>query len=590
MRIANCSGFYGDRLSAAREMIDGGPIDYLTGDYLAELTMAVLWRTRHGRPGVGYARTFLTQIEDILGSCVERGIRVVVNAGGLDPHGLAKAVQSVADDAGLSPLVATVAGDDLMGRIDQLDITSFADATPFSEAGIEPITANAYLGCWGIVEALSAGADIVVTGRVTDAALVMGPAAHHFGWARDQWDPLAGALVAGHVIECGAQATGGNFSFFTEVPGLEHPGFPLVEMAADGSFVVTKHPETGGLVSVETVTAQLLYEIGGHRYISPDVIARFDTLTLSPAGTDRVSVTGVRGEPPPHHLKVAVNYHGGYRNRVSFVLTGLDIEGKARAAEEALWAAVGGRDQFADTHVDLVRWDRPDPARNEDAMAQLRISVKDPDQSRVGRSFTSAAVELALSNYPGFFTTEPPADASPYAVYWPAFVDPAHVPALVTIDGTTTEVPSDVPGASPITTDVDIAEPEWRADEATELVPLGWLAGTRSGDKGGDANVGVWVRRPEWFGWLASSLTVEGFRSLVPEAVDLEVDRYVFPNLSALNFVVRGLLGEGVASSTRVDPQAKSLGEYLRARLVEVPSGWVQGTGVRPGGTISTDT
>ncbi len=586
VRIANCSGFYGDRLSAAREMIEGGPIDYLTGDYLAELTMALLWRANQGRPGVGYARTFLTQIEEILGSCLDRGIKVVVNAGGLDPHGLRAEVENVAERLGLSPVVATVAGDDLIEQIGDLDLVSFIDGTPLSRTGMEAITANAYLGCWGIVEALSAGADIVVTGRVTDAALVMGPAAHHFGWSRDQWNPLAGALVAGHVIECGPQATGGNYSFFSDVPGLDHPGFPLVEVAADGSFVVTKHPGTGGLVSVETVTAQLLYEIGSHRYLSPDVTARFDTISLDQVGDDRVSVSGVRGEPPPPALKVAVNYLGGYRNRVTFVLTGLDIEEKAAVVEEALWAAVGGRGQFGEAEVDLVRWDRPDPDSNEDAMAHLRVSIKDPDPARVGRRFTSAAVGLALANYPGFFTTDPPADASPYAVYWPALVDPARVPALVTVDGTTIEVPSTVAGGTGEMAEVLIPEPAWSDDEPTEFVPLGWLAGARSGDKGGDANVGVWVRRPEWFGWLASTLTVERLRSLVPEAAELEVERYLFPNLSAVNFVLHGLLGEGVASSTRIDPQAKSLGEYLRARLVEVPTGWVRQTGTQPSGTI----
>lgn len=577
VRIANCSGFYGDRRSAAREMLEGGPIDYLTGDYLAELTMALLWRNRRRHPDGGYARTFLDQMEEIMAPCLERGIRVVVNAGGLNPSGLRRELTGIAGRLGLAPRIATVEGDDLMERLGEVDLRSFVDGTPLSRAGITPITANAYLGCWGVASALDRGADVVVTGRVTDAALVMGPAAHHFGWDRDDWDRLAGALVAGHVIECGAQATGGNFSFFQEVPGLAHLGFPLVEMRADGTSVVTKHPGTGGLVSVETVTAQLLYEITGSRYPSPDVTARFDTITLSPAGPDRVEIRDVVGEPPPPDLKVAVNHLGGFRNDVTFVLTGLDIEEKAAAVEEALWAAVGGADAFAAADVQLLRWDRPDPSSNEEAMAQLRITVKDPDPEKVGRSFSSSAVEMALSHYPGFFLTRPPADATPYAVYWPGLVPADQVTAAVSLGDEEWELSSLPPAARSV--DPAQAPPPSRFSpgEETTRVALGRIAGTRSGDKGGDANVGVWVRRADAFPWLLAELTVERFRQLVPETAELEVERHVFANLCALNFVVTGLLGEGVASSTRIDPQAKSLGEYLRARMVEAPRSLLEG-------------
>lgn len=576
VRIGNCSGFYGDRRSAAREMVDGGPLDFLTGDYLAELTMALLWQIRRRHPDRGYARTFLAQLEEVLGICLDRGIRIVVNAGGLDPAGLAAAVAELSEELGVAPTVASVAGDDLIDRLDEPSLRSLADGTPLPESPITPITANAYLGSWGIAAALDRGADVVVTGRVTDAAVVMGPAAHHFGWARDDWDRLASALVAGHVLECGAQATGGNFSFFTEVPGLDRPGFPLAEMGPDGDFTVTKHPDTGGMVSVETVTAQLLYEIAGARYPSPDVTARFDTIRLEPAGPDRVEVSGVRGEPPPPTTKVALNHLGGYRNRVTFVLTGLDIEAKAAAAESALWRAAGGRDTFADTHVELIRSDHADPATNEEAMAHLRVTVKDPDADVVGRRFSGAAVELALASYPGFFVTEPPRDASPFAVYWPAVVHPEAVPAVVDVDGHRLEVPTSAPETLAL---ADVADPEVDPPRPTpELVdaPLGRVVGARSGDKGGDANVGVWTRRPDAFPWLVAFLTVGTFRDLVPETARLGVERHVFPNLSAVNFVVRGLLGDGVAASTRYDAQAKSLGEYLRARVVPIPAGLVE--------------
>ena len=294
LRIANCSGFYGDRVSAAREMVEGGPIDVLTGDWLAELTMLLLGKAMlSGRPG--YARTFLTQLEQVLPTCLERGIKIVANAGGLDPAGCAAAVTELARRAGLTPVVAHVEGDDLLARLPDLmrsghRLANTDTGETLAEAGVTPLTAHAYLGGLPIAQALSAGADVVVTGRVTDAALVVGPGMWRFGWSGDDLDALAGAVVAGHVIECGCQATGGNYAFFGEVPDLAHAGFPLAELAADGSAVITKHPGTGGQVSVGTVTAQLLYEIGGPRYLNPDVTARFDTIALEQVGPDRVRI------------------------------------------------------------------------------------------------------------------------------------------------------------------------------------------------------------------------------------------------------------------------------------------------------------
>ena len=344
IRIANCSGFYGDRLSAAAEMVDDGPIDVLTGDWLAELTMLILARTQMKHPSGGYARSFVTQMEQVMGTCLDRGIKVVANAGGLNPAGCADAVGEVARRLGLAPNIAWVGGDNLMGRMAELTaagaLRSFTD--PSRPLNVDSaLTANAYLGCWGIVEALNAGADIVITGRVTDAAVVCGPAAWHHGWAVDDWDRLAGAVVAGHIIECGTQATGGNYSFFTEIPGWVDGGtpvrlgFPWAEISEDGSSVIGKHDGTGGEVSVGTVTSQLLYEIGGPQYLGPDVTARFDTVELGSIGRDRVRVSGVVGEPPPSTTKVALNVVGGYRNGFDVALTGLDVEAKARLAEAA---------------------------------------------------------------------------------------------------------------------------------------------------------------------------------------------------------------------------------------------------------------
>ncbi|HET9601886.1 MAG TPA: acyclic terpene utilization AtuA family protein [Acidimicrobiales bacterium] len=579
VRIANCSGFYGDRVSAAREMVEGGPIDYLTGDWLAELTMLILSRTQAKRPGGGYARTFLTQMEEVMGPCLDRGIRVVANAGGLDPTGCAEAIQEVADRLGLAPRLGVVSGDDLLARLDELivaghDFTHLDTGEALGARRAEVVTANAYLGCWGIVEALGQGADIVVTGRVTDAAVVIGPAAHAHGWSRTDWDALAGACVAGHVIECGAQATGGNYAFFTEVPDLRHPGFPLAEIAADGSSVITKHPGTGGEVSIGTVTSQLLYEIGSERYLNPDVVARFDTIRLRVDGPDRVSIAPVRGEPAPATLKVGINYVGGYRNSYTFCLTGLDIEAKAELLEDQIWSHIpGGRDAFGFARTRLVRSDHENPATNEAATALLRVTVKDPDERVVGRAFSNVAVELALASIPGFYGLGGPTGASPYGVFWPTTLPADLCPQVVTVGGTTTVVDNtSVVEDGPVTVEPVPAALPAVPDGPAVRGPLGRVVGARSGDKGGTANLGVFARSAEGYAWLASFLTVERLRALMPAETDgLDVLRYELPNLWALNFLVLGLLEEGVAGSSRMDGQAKSLGEYLRAKVVDLP-------------------
>src|SRR5262245_24420515 len=383
-------------------MVTGGPIDVLTGDYLAELTLMILFKDRMKNPGAGFAKTFLRQLEEVLGTCVERGIKIVVNAGGLNPAGLAAETDALATRLGIKARVAHVDGDDLLSALPTLqaeghELRHLDKGMPLSTLTAQVVTANAYLGAWGIVEALRRGADVVVCPRVTDAALVVGPAAWKFGWARGDWNQLASAIVAGHIIECGAQCTGGNYSFFKEVPDIARIGFPIAEMHPDGTFVITKHSGTGGLVSVGTVTAQLLYEIQGTRYLNPDATARFDSIRLEQAGPDRVRVSGVVGEPPPSTTKVCINYLGGHKNTMTFVLAGLDIEEKARLAEETLWALCGGRARFAETHVRLVRSDRHDPHANDDAFAYLQVTVKDPDASKVGRAFSNKAVRMALA-------------------------------------------------------------------------------------------------------------------------------------------------------------------------------------------------
>lgn len=560
VRIGNCSGFYGDRLAAMREMLTGGDLDYLTGDYLAELTMLILARDRAKSPDRGYAKTFLTQLEECLGTALDRGVRIVTNAGGLNPAGLADAVRALAERLGLTVNVAHVEGDDLIGRADELGFGSV-------------LAANAYLGAWGIVDCLSTGADVVVTGRVTDASVTVGPAAAHHGWSRSDYDQLAGAIAAGHVIECGAQATGGNYAFFArdfpDLSALTHPGFPLAEIHSDGSSVITKHSGTGGAVSVDTVTAQLLYEIGGPRYANPDATLRVDSIELSDDGPDRVQISGVRGEPPPPTLKVSLNAIGGFRNEMTLVLTGLDIEAKAELVRRQLEAALTVKP--AELEWTLARTDHDDADTEEGASALLRCVVRDPDPENVGRQFSSAAVELALASYPGFHATSPPGQGQVYGVFRPAFVAATEVNHVaVHADGSRVEIPP-AQETLELSAVPPFALPEPLPFGETRRAPLGVIAGARSGDKGGSANVGVWVRTDQQWRWLSHMLTIDKLRELLPETRDLEVSRYLLPNLRAVNFVIEGILGEGVAYQARFDPQAKGLGEWLRSRHVDIP-------------------
>jgi hypothetical protein len=571
LRIGNCSGFYGDRRSAMREMLDGEPLDVLTGDYLAELTMLILDRGRGSRPG--YAAGFLRQLEDCLATAVERGARIVVNAGGLDPTGCAAQVRELAGRLGLSLRVAHVEGDDVLDRLPELraagvrlDHLDTGEPLP-----AEPSVANCYLGGWGIAAALTAGADVVITGRVTDAALVIGSAAWWHGWSTTDWDPLAGALVAGHVLECGAQATGGNYSFFHLSTTAPLPGFPLAEIARDGSAVITKQPGSGGMVTVGTVTAQLLYELGAPRYLNPDVTADFSTARLREVGPDRVEISETVGAPPPPTTKLGLGFLAGYRNRMTFVVPGTDVDAKVELLQAQLAPAL--RD-VAEVRWTLHRTSSANPATNEDAAALLDLTVADPDRRVVGRRLSNAAVEVALSTYPGCSLTTPPTDATSFGVFWPTLIPNEHVRQTVVVDG---EPPVEVPTvpsvadapALPSRVVAAGSAPPW---DDYVAAPLGLLVGARSGDKAGNANLGVWVDSPEAFAWLACWLDAARLRTLLPEVAELRVDRYELPNLHAVNFVIHRLLGAGVAASTRFDPQAKGLGEWLRSRVALIPT------------------
>lgn len=575
VRIGNASAFYGDRLDSMKRLVDGGDIDVISGDYLAELTMLILWKARQKDPASGYARTFLTQFRQVVTTCAERGTKIVVNAGGLNPAGLAEQVRAVSAEAGVDLSVAHVEGDDLMPRLAGLraqgvPFTHLDTGRSLDDVDVQPVSANAYLGGFGIAAALSRGADVVVTGRVTDAALVVGAGAWWHGWGRTDYDALAGAVAAGHIIECGPQATGGNYSQLAEIPDRRYPGSPIAELAADGSFVITKHAGTGGVVSPGTVTAQLLYEISSPAYANPDVVAHFDTCSISQQAPDRVLVSGTTGSPPPPTLKVAMNYLGGYRNTMTMVLTGLDIEEKADWATEELFEILGGTNHFDEVDIQLLRYDKPEPTCFSEATAHLRVTVKDADRTKVDRAFSGAVIELAVAGYPGFHTTTPPTSATEFGVYWPTLVPASLVEHVVVhTDGTREVIPHSsetaVPAPAPVSSagSGDFGPTSRRA--------LGTVVAARSGDKGGNANVGVWTDTEDRWDWLRAHLTADRLQALVPESAGLKVCRYELPNLRALNFVIVGYLGEGVASCTKTDPQAKALGEYLRVLHTDIP-------------------
>ena len=578
IKIANCSGFYGDKLSAAKDLVDGGPIDVLTGDYLAELTMAILFGQKMQRgEDKGYVGTFLKQINQIAKSCKEKNIKIVSNAGGLNPKSMAIEIEKILKEQSIDMKVAYIDGDDLMPTISNLkksgeEFKNIDKGKKLDESGYSPLTANAYLGAWGIKEALDKGADIVVCPRVTDAAVVIGPAAWKFNWKRDNYDALAGALAAGHIIECGCQATGGNYAFFKEVESFDNVGYPIAEIYEDGSFYVTKHPDTGGLVSTGTVTAQLLYEINSPAYVNPDVIAHFDTLKIEEVEKDKVYVSGCRGSSPPDKHKVCINLAGGFRNGMEIILTGLDIEDKAKVFTDALFNSVGGRKQFDDVSIQLHRTDKENPNSNEEAMASLLVSVKSKDQNLVGRLFSAKIIELALANIPGFFAQGGVKSSGPVIIYWPALVDSKHIKEKVHVDGEEIEV---IP-----TSQLELEEIYYQKEpikikkikkEDEKEIYFGEIYGTRSGDKGGCANLGVWAKNANSFAFLHDFLTVKKLKELLPDLNQYKIERFELANINSLNFYIHDILQDGVSSNDKKDGQAKSLGEYLRAKKVKVP-------------------
>lgn len=589
LRLANFSGYLGDRFTALAEVLDGDPVDVLTADYLAEITLATL-SALHARDGrKGYVDAFVAQIRPQLPRIAERGLKVVTNAGGFHPAALAEHLRGLVAAAGLDLQVAHVEGDNLLPRMAELRAAGHAlphldTHEPLAAWGVshdrpegaQAIAANAYLGGWGIAQALAAGADIVICGRVTDASLTVGPCAWWHGWAMDDWPALAGAVVAGHIIECGPHATGGNFSGFTGVPGMSKPGFPIAEVAHDGSAVITKHAGQGGMVTVDTVTAQLVYEIQGPIYLNPDVTTDFSGVTLEQLAPDRVAVRGAIGAPPPATTKLALFADIGWQLVNTVFVTGRDIDAKIALLREQLLDWGGAGPSSGVNEFDITRFGRPDcgpGATQADATVAVRVMATAREPGAL-KSLAAGLHALYLSSFPGVHldtgarrVTEP----WPRTEYWPAVLPVSVIRHEAVLgDGTRLAVPH--PPAGPLVAQPPSHEPvALPADGPTRAVPLGLLAHARCGDKGGNSNVGLWAKDEAAWPWLRDTLGSALLHQLLPESAGLTVRRHALPHLHAVHFVIEGLLGRGGSSNLRADQAGKAVGEALLAKTVDVP-------------------
>ena len=589
--IANCGGFWGDDPTAARRQVEGGPVDYLVMDYLAEVTMAILQKQRQRRPEAGYATDFLAQLADVLPTCAERGIRVISNAGGVNPLACKAAVERLAEELGLagSIRVGVVLGDDIYDRLDGLiaggePLANMDTGRPLSEVRSQVLSANAYLGAVPVARALDLGANVVITGRVTDTGVTLAPMIHEFGWAADDWDRLAAGIVAGHILECGTQCTGGNFTDWQKVKTFSNLGFPLVEATPDGTFTVTKHPGTGGLVSVHTVSEQLLYEMGTPQYLSPDCVARFDSIRLSEDGPDRVRVSGVAGQPAPAKLKVSVSFAHGYRAFGRLVVSGPDALAKAEKAAEIFWEAAGGAGLYEDAQTQFLAWNATHPPLTDAEPGEIliQLAVRDADEGKINERFGVQVVPRVLGSVPGitYLADQGRPRASGVVGYWPALISREQVPMRVVVGEDEADVPhpslSEGPAAEvrrPTASPVEIP-----ASGAPPVrVPLSRLCLARSGDKGDTANVGVIGRSPGIYAWMLDHLTPEFVQARFAGICRGGVERHEVPNLLACNFLLHESLGGGGTLSLLVDAQGKTYAQYLLAAQVEVDSALLEG-------------
>ncbi len=583
VRIGNASGYWGDDLDALAQQA-AGPLDYITLDFLAEITMSVLQKQRSRRAELGYATDFLDQMRACLPTLSDTGTRIISNAGGINPQGCAEDLAKIAQALGIQTTIAVVGGDDLTDRLDSL----LEKGIPFTNLdtgqNLQTIRdrvrgANAYLGAAPVIKALEEGAEIVITGRVTDAGITVAPLAFEFEWSLEDWDRLAGAVAAGHILECGAQASGGNITDWQTVPSFLNMGHPIVECSSEGSFCVTKHSNTGGLVNRQTVTSQLVYEIGDPRsYMTPDVIADFSTIVLEDQGDDRVKISGVKGRARTDQLKVSIAYQAGYKAHGTMIVSRPKAVEKCRLLAHLLWKRLGL--EFEETITELVGHSACHqhlaPSTDPPEIL-LRLGVRDSNREKV-EAFTRKSTSLVLNSVPGVALVGARPRVEEVVAYWPCLVPASEVTADVTLlDSSHTfhipwERPARVKASSP---PADLPGCQERPPTPTNgpsvRVPLRELCYARSGDKGDICNIGVVSRSQEIYHWICHELTAQRLKDYFSELCQGRVERFEIPNLLALNFLLHQSLGGGGTLSLRIDPQGKTLAEALLLMEVEVP-------------------
>lgn len=587
VRIGCGAGFWGDSPQGPRQLVESGQIDYLVLDYLAEMTMSILARMRARNPNQGYATDFVDLVmKPLARDIAQRRIRVVSNAGGVNPGACRDALRAVFEDIGVDIRIAVVHGDDLALRANEYRAAGLREMFSGAVMPEHFESVNAYLGAFPIAAALSAGADIVITGRIADSALALGPLIHEFDWKASDYDLLSAGSLAGHVIECGTQATGGLFTDWRKVAdGWDNMGFPIVDCAADGSFVVTKPNGTGGLVSAQTVAEQIVYEVADPKqYVLPDVIADWSQVSLEQASSDRVRVTGARGGPPTDSYKVSSTFADGYRASVSMMIAGPEAAERALAVAESILVRSErlmkeeGFDGFEDRSVEVLGSECNYGSHSRAGQARevvLKIAVRHAAKQALhifGREVFPSATSMAQS-ITGASGGRP--EPQPIFRLFSFLAPKADVKALVELDGRTWTIPAQIPNAAAAVAADIPPDNEIPYRGALRSVPLIVLAHGRSGDKGDIANIGLLARRPEFLPWIRRGATSEAVRQYFDHFVRGGVERFEWPGLDGLNFVLHDALGGGGMASLRHDPQGKALAQILMDFPVEVPAEWV---------------
>jgi len=578
IRIGNAGGFWGDDLSALRRQIEGGKLDYITSDYLAEITMGILMKQKIKDSSMGYVYDFLSQIEEILGLVIEKSVKIITNAGGINPQALAEKIVKIAKNKNIKTRVAAVFGDDIMDRMDELypekeSMKNMETGEDFSKIKDSLLSSNVYLGVQPVLKALKEDSNIIVTGRVTDTAITLAPMIHEFGWETDDWDKLAAGVVGGHIIECGTQSTGGNFTDWKTVGTWNNIGFPILEVNKDGSFIVTKHQETGGLVSVDTVKEQLLYEMGDPKmYISPDVVVDFTSVRLKDVGENRVEVSGIKGAPPTKFFKVSSSFANGYKASGSILIGGTELKKKAGLFEEIFWDKTGF--EFEKKRTDLIGCIDD---KNDFATAMLRFAVYDHKREKIVKFGTEIST-LILSGPAGAAVTGGRPKPQMVLGYWPSLIKKNLIESTVIIySGSVVEDIFKVGSVSGLEIDYpsknfkkSVDSEMFKSRSLDEKILLGKICLARSGDKGDTSNIGVIAKNRQIYEILKRFLTPQAVKEMFSDVCKGEVFRFEVDNLNSFNFLLEKSLGGGGAESIEVDPQGKLYAQRLLSRYLSI--------------------